>query len=168
LIAYLFLSYGLVATGAFAFGQGLFIDLLSGGLNGLFAFLYLSVFGGIYLGSRVFELNHPKGQVLLISSATLLKRIIFFAVVVLFSKEAVFSTNYMLTSLGSAVCTGLLAPVLFYLLNHLRRGFTKDDPGASPGHLLSVFRAAALPRQTGQERKTKKQQARNNIENIRF
>ncbi len=141
LTAYLFLFYGLVATGAFAFGQGLLIDILSGGLDGLFAFLYICVFGGIYLGSRLFDLNHPKGQVLLVSSAELLKRVVFFVVIALFSKEAVFSKHYILISVSSAICTGLCAPVLFYLFNRLRGISPKDDPGASPGHLLVVSHA---------------------------
>ena len=141
LTAYLFLFYGLVATGAFAFGQGLLIDILSGGLDGLFAFLYICVFGGIYLGSRLFDLNHPKGQVLLVSSAELLKRVVFFVVIALFSKEAVFSKHYILISVSSAICTGLCAPILFYLFNRLRGISPKDDPGASPGHLLTVFLA---------------------------
>ena len=141
LTAYLFLFCGPVVTGAFAFGQGLLIDVLSGGLDGLFAFLYICVFGGIYLGSRLFDLNHPKGQVLLVSSAELLKRVVFFVVIALFSKEAVFSKHYILISVSSAVCTGLCAPVLFYLFNRLRGISPKDDPGASPGHLLTVFLA---------------------------
>jgi hypothetical protein len=40
LIAYLFLFYGQTATVVFVFGQGILIDLFSGGLNGLFTFLY--------------------------------------------------------------------------------------------------------------------------------
>lgn len=138
LTAYLFLFYGRVATGAFAFGQGLLIDKLSGGLDGLFAFLYICVFGGIYLGSRIFDLNHPKGQILLVSSAVLFKKLVFFSVIALFSKEVVFSKYPILISASSAVCTGLCAPVLFYLINRLRGISPKDEPGVTPGHLLAA------------------------------
>lgn len=120
LIAYLFLFYGPTASGAFAFGQGLFTDLFSGGLHGLFTFLYLCVLGGIYLGSRLFDLNHPKGQVLIVSSAILLKRIIFLVMIALFSQEMVFSMSYILISGASAIGTGLSAPILFYLMDRLR------------------------------------------------
>lgn len=61
IIAYLFLFYGQTATVIFAFGQGILIDLFSGGLHGLFTFLYLCVFGGVYLGSQFFNLQHPRG-----------------------------------------------------------------------------------------------------------
>ncbi|MFH1242762.1 MAG: rod shape-determining protein MreD [Pseudomonadota bacterium] len=150
LIAYLFLFYGQVTTGTFAFGQGLLIDMLSGGLNGLFALLYLCAFGGIYLGSRLFDLNHPKGQVLLVSSAVLLKRIVFFVVVTLFSQEVAFSRHYIWISASSAVFTGLCAPVLFHIFNRLRGVSPKEHPGAYPGQLLIVSRMKG-PRQVNGE-----------------
>ena len=57
--AYLFLSYRKMVAGSFAFFQGLLIDIFSGGMHGLYTSLYLSVFGGIYLGSRFFDLQQP-------------------------------------------------------------------------------------------------------------
>lgn len=138
LTAYLFLFYGLVATGAFAFGQGLLIDLFSGGLHGLFTFLYLCVFGGIYLGSRLFDLKNPKGQVLLVFSAVLLKSMLLLVMIVLFSKEMVFSRSYILISGVSAIGTGLAAPLLFSLVNRLRGISPEDYPRGSPERLLSL------------------------------
>ncbi len=151
LTAYLFLFYGPVTTGAFVFGQGLLIDIFSGGLDGLFALLYLCVFGTIYLGSRLFDLNHPKGQMLLVSSAVLLKRGVFFVVIALFSQEIIYSSHYIWISLSSAVCTGLCAPVLFYLINCLRGISPEDFPRPSPGHLLGVLHTTGLGLANGTE-----------------
>lgn len=119
LIAYLFLFYRLTSVAAFAFGQGLFIDVFSGGLHGLFTFLYLSVFGVIYLGSQFIDLQDFKGQVMIISVAVLLKKIVFLMMLTLFPLEVVFSETFILKSMASAIVTGLIGPVLFHLFNRL-------------------------------------------------
>ncbi len=118
--AYLFLVYGQTGAGIFAFGQGLFIDLFSGGLHGLFTFLYLCIFGGIYLGSRFFNLQDPKGQVVLIFLAILLEKIMFFVLLTVFSQEITFSISFLWISGASAIGTALVAPLFFYLFNRLR------------------------------------------------
>jgi rod shape-determining protein MreD len=105
---------------AFAFGQGLLIDPFSGGLQGLHAFLYLAVMAWMYLGSRFFDLQTPAGQVFLISSAVLLKKIMFFLLLMLFSQKIMLSDSYLLMSALSIICTGLITPILFYLFNRLR------------------------------------------------
>lgn len=125
IIAYLFLFYGKVPAAAFAFGQGLLIDLLSGGIHGLFTFIYLSVFGCIYLGSRLFNLEYPKGQVLLISSVVLLKKILLLIVLNTFSQVVFFSRFFLLVSVLSAITTGIIAPIVFYLFNRLRSLFLR-------------------------------------------
>jgi rod shape-determining protein MreD len=118
--AYLFLSYGNIAVGIFAFGQGLFIDILSGGLHGLSAFLYLVIFGAIYVGSPFFNLLAPKGQIIIIASAVFFKKIIFLIVLSLFSSEIVFSKSFLWISVVSVISTGLISPILFYLFSGLR------------------------------------------------
>jgi len=125
IIAYLFLSYGQAPAASFAFGQGLLIDLLSGGIHGLFTFIYLSVFGCIYLGSQLFNLEYPKGQILLISSVVLLKKILLLLVLSTFSREIFFPRSFLSVSVASAICTGLLAAILFYLFNVLRGFFMR-------------------------------------------
>ena len=54
LAAYLFLIYGRTGACIFAVSQGLVMDLFSGGVQGLFVFIYLGVFGAIWLGSGFF------------------------------------------------------------------------------------------------------------------
>jgi len=117
--AYLFLSYGQTTSGAFAFGQGFLIDLFSGGLHGLFTFLYLGVFGAIYLGCRFFDLQTPKGQVIIVSLAVIFKKIFFLFVLVLFSPKVAFPGSFFWISGTSAIITGLMATIIFYLFNRL-------------------------------------------------
>lgn len=125
IIAYLFLFYGRAPAATFAFGQGLLIDLLSGGIHGLFTFIYLSIFGCIYLGSRLFNLEYPKGQILLISSVVLLKKILLLLVLSIFFQEIFFPRSFILVSVVSAISTGIIAPIVFYLFNGLRSLFLK-------------------------------------------
>ncbi len=129
--AYLFSLYGQTGAGAFAFGQGLFIDLFSGGLHGLFTFLYLCIFGGIYLGSRFFDLQDPKGQAVLIFLAILLKKIMFFMLLTVFSQETNFPRSFLWISGASAIGSGLVAPLFFYFFNRLRDIAFENERNAS-------------------------------------
>ncbi len=132
MIAYLFLIYGRNCSGAFALFQGFMIDLFSGGLHGLFVFLYLSVWGWICLGSLLFELKNIKVQMLLIFLVVLLKEIMFFVMISIFFQEVVHG-SFMAVSWSSAIGTGLMAPTLFYLFNRLGifafKGFHKASTG---------------------------------------
>ena len=128
LIAYLFLHSGHTATGAYAFGQGFLIDLFSGGLYGLFTFLYLSVFWSINLGSRFFNLLTFRGQMTIVALAVMLKKILFLAVPRIFSMEIHFSRHYFWTSMASIFFTALVAPALFRLFNSLRAVAVSDTP----------------------------------------
>ena len=130
IIAYIFFFRGEIPSATFAFGQGLLIDLFSGGLHGLFTFLYLSIVGAVYLGSRFFNLQESQGQVLIISLAVLWKKILLLIVLSCFSMEISFSKVFVLTSGASAICSGLIGPILFYLFNRLR-GVFEDTPETS-------------------------------------
>ncbi|MFO7740183.1 MAG: hypothetical protein R6V46_17010 [Desulfatiglandaceae bacterium] len=118
--AFLFLFYGQFATASFAFGQGLLIDIFSGGFYGLFAFLYLMVYGCIFFGDRFFNLQQPKGQMIIIALTVLVKKALFFIMISIFYQNAAFSTHFVGLSVISAAVTGLIAPVVFYLFNSLR------------------------------------------------
>ena len=126
IIAYLFLFYGQTATVIFAFGQGILIDLLSGGLHGLFTFLYLCVFGGVYLGSQFFNLQHPRGQMIIVALAVLLKKVMFFMMLTVFYHRLAFSKDFLLVSGFLVVGTGLISPILFYLFDCLRADSFED------------------------------------------
>ena len=120
IIGYTFLFYSITAVSIFAFGQGLLIDLFSGGPQGLHAFLYLAIMARIYAGSRFFDLQTPVGQVFLVSSAVLLKKIMFFLLLMLFSQKIILSDSCLFMAVLSIICTGLITPVLFYIFNRLR------------------------------------------------
>jgi len=139
LIAYLFLFYRPVPVGWFAFGQGLLIDLFSGGFHGLFTLLYLCVLGGIHLGSRFFNPQGPKGQVIIITLSVLLKKALLLMVLNAFSRELVFSKFFLWASGASAVSTGVVGPILFYLFNRLR-GVSFEDALSPSTEKLQAFK----------------------------
>ena len=126
IIAYLFLFYGQTATVIFAFGQGILIDLFSGGLHGLFTFLYLCVFGGVYLGSQFFNLQHPRGQMIIVALAVLLKKVMFFMMLTVFYHRLAFSKDFLWVSGFLVMGTGLISPILFYLFDCLRAYSLED------------------------------------------
>ena len=126
IIAYLFLFYGHTATVIFAFGQGILIDLFSGGLHGLFTFLYLCVFGGVYLGSQFFNLQHPRGQMIIVALAVLLKKAMFFMMITVFYHRPAFSKDFLWVSGFLVMGTGLISPILFYLFDCLRANSLED------------------------------------------
>jgi len=133
IIAYLFLFYGQTATVMFAFGQGILIDLFSGGLHGLFTFLYLCVFGGVYLGSQFFNLQHPRGQMIIVALAVLLKKVMFFMMLTVFYHRLAFSTEFLWVSGFLVIGTGLISPILFYLFDCLRADSLEDTHSSLNG-----------------------------------
>lgn len=129
LIVYLLMFYGETGVGIFAFGQGLIIDIFSGGMLGLFALLYLIVFFGIRIASRPLDIHSIGGQIAVINIAVLLKNILMVLFIYIFSMEIALSFFDFLVFIFSAICSGLLAPVIFYLLNLLDRFFILLDLG---------------------------------------
>jgi hypothetical protein len=136
--AYLFLLYGGTIAGTFAFGQGCLMDIFSGGLDGLFALLYLSVFGGIYLGCRFFNLQDPKGQGILVFLAVLLKGTLSFIVLKAFYPLVFFSKSYIFITGISAIGAGLIAPIIFGLFNRLRSISLNNEGGPPQDELYAL------------------------------
>lgn len=131
LTAYLFLMYGATASCGFALGQGVLIDIFSGGLGGLFTSVYFGVFVSIYVSSLFFNLQDVKGQMVIVASAVLVKSLLLFLVLMVFSQQVVVSTSYLGLSGISIVINSLLAPLLFKLLNRLRSVLAREDDSGS-------------------------------------
>jgi len=132
LTAYLFVAFGQVGAGIFALGQGFLIDVFSGGLHGLFSAAYLCVFFVILVGSRFFNLLNPKGQIIIVSLAVLLKNAMLLMLLRIFSQDIVYSKGLVLVSLASIIVSGLAAPLLFQLFNRLRGIPGRMAEGSSP------------------------------------
>ena len=143
LIAYLFLFYRPLVASTFALFQGLLIDLFSGGVHGLYAALYLSVFGGIYLGSRFFDLQHPQGQFLLAGVVVLLKQALFFLGLMIFFHDMTSPNAFIGASLATAALTGVCAPIAFYLFDWFRN-FPVQESQKSMGGELEDFKHETL------------------------
>ncbi|MGD9034736.1 MAG: hypothetical protein PVH02_18865 [Desulfobacteraceae bacterium] len=133
--AYLLVFYGATEAGIFALSQGLLVDIFSGGLLGLFTLLYLTVFLGMNLGSRFLDLRSARGQIIIISLAVLLKGILFFTFLNVFPLEIHVSYFVLWAFAASAACSGLLGPLVFYLLNHLKYFLLKDIREASENQI---------------------------------
>lgn len=118
----LVVSYGEIRVGLFAYTQGLLIDVLSGGVLGLHALIYLLVFACIKIGSHLFDLQSSRGQFIVVALAVLLKGIISMAILFIFSWQACVSKTQLLFILTSAICSGLMAHFVSYILFHFKEG----------------------------------------------
>lgn len=131
LTAYLFLFYGSTAACGFAVGQGVLIDIFSSGLNGLFSTVYLGVFVAIYMASLFFNLEDAKGQIIIVLFAVFVKNILFVLILMLFSQHVVLSIGFLKVTGASIAISGLIAPVLFKLLDQMKSVLKTEDTRSS-------------------------------------
>lgn len=121
ILAYVLVTYGGTGAGIFAFGQGLLIDVFAAGPLGLFALVYLMLFLGIHLvGSRIFDLHSPRGQVIVIGVAVFLKEIFVLIFLYISTLEIIASSSVLLAFTASAIVSGLIGPLVFYSLDRLQ------------------------------------------------
>jgi hypothetical protein len=121
IIGFVLISYGGTWAGLFALGQGILVDLFSVGPVGLFSFLYLVAFLSMLGGCRLFDLQSPKGQVILIFTAVCLKGVLLFLLLLAFSFEVRSYPTVLILFGASALLTGILSPLFFQFLYFLRR-----------------------------------------------
>lgn len=119
--AYLLIYFGTAGAVVFAIGQGFLIDTFSSGLLGLFTLLYLLTFMSIKLGSSFFDLDSVRGQIFLIFIAVFLKEIFLIAFLKAFAMEIFISLTDLLSFVTSALFSGLIAPILFFIFNQISR-----------------------------------------------
>ncbi|MDZ7698978.1 MAG: hypothetical protein U5R49_19310 [Deltaproteobacteria bacterium] len=67
----------------------------------------------------------------IVASAVLVKSLLLFLVLTVFSQQVVVSTSYLRLSGISIVINSLLAPLLFKLLNRLRSVLEREDDSGS-------------------------------------
>ncbi len=132
-IGYIYLRYGPVYAGCFAFGQGLIMDAYSGGVQGLFVVLYMAVLGIILLSALVFDLSSSKGQIIIIISSLMIKKFLLFIVLFLISSPFFIPRPALGIFLISVVLTGLLAPIVFYVLGRMRMAIVCPNGAPSSG-----------------------------------
>jgi len=116
IIAYLFSEISGNWAIAFSLAQGLLIDIYSGGLRGLFAALYLAVYGVIHLGSRFLDLNGVKGQMVIVAGAVFVKYCLFFLIVKSFPLDLFIALPALWMVALSSAANGLAAPFVFGLI----------------------------------------------------
>ncbi|MFZ0449456.1 MAG: hypothetical protein WAL98_09440 [Desulfatiglandaceae bacterium] len=126
-IVYLLVRYGHTAASGYAFGQGLFIDVLSGGTPGFFTLIYLAVFWGLHFGSRFFDPESTRGQMILVALVLLLKKGLFLGMLVLFMPHVAIAGSFPIMIAGSMLITALSAPLCFIFFDYLRGLSLVDD-----------------------------------------
>lgn len=128
-IAYLLLRYGQGPAGVYAFGQGLFIDVVSGGPQGFSTLIYLAVFLGLHFGSRFLEFDHPRSQLVLVAVVVFLKEILIVGLLDLFVPRVIIMKSFPLMILGSTAVTALSVPLLFSFFDYLVPISEEDSAG---------------------------------------
>lgn len=118
--ACLLMGSGSAGAAVFAFGQGMIIDVLSAGFLGLFALIYVVAFLCLELGARFFDLRSTQGQFLLVGLVVFLKQLFLVGLLDVFAFEVVLSASLFFWFGASALFTGLIAPLIFSILNTLQ------------------------------------------------
>ncbi len=131
IIAYLLIYFGTAGAVIFAIGQGFLIDTFSSGLLGLFTLLYLITFLSIKFGSFFFDLDSLRGQIFLIFIAVFLKEIFLIAFLKAFAMEIFMSLTDLLSFMTSALFSGLIAPLLFFVFNQISRLLIRKEKEVS-------------------------------------
>lgn len=132
--AYLFLYCGEVWACIFALSQGIFIDIFSGGVQGLFALIYTAVYGTIWVGSRLFDLQFAKGQVLIVLFAMVIKTLLFVFIISIVSQKGLFPESYLWVLGALTMGTALITPVVFFVLDRIKSVILKDTGKGRTGH----------------------------------
>ncbi|HDZ23023.1 MAG TPA: rod shape-determining protein MreD [Desulfobacteraceae bacterium] len=125
-IAYLLLRYGQGPASVYAFGQGLFIDIVSGGPEGFSTLICLAVFLGLHLGSRFLDIERPRSQIVLVAIVVALKEILLLGLLNLFVPRVIIVRFFPLLVAGSMVVTALSVPLLFGVFDYLV-GLPEED-----------------------------------------
>lgn len=129
--ASLLVRSGSAGAAIFAFGQGMFIDLLSAGFLGLFALLYVVSFLCLELGSRFFDLRSVQGQFILVGLVVFIKELVLVGLLDAFAFEVVLSASLFFWFGASAFFTGLIAPLISSILRMIERRTGGENKEAS-------------------------------------
>jgi len=108
-------------AGVFALGQGLIMDIFSGGIWGFHALLYVLMYLVIKIIARPFDLLSSVGQVAVVFFGVLIKDVFIIFLFHTFSLNSGFSSFDALLLMASAICSGLSAPFIIILLNSIGR-----------------------------------------------
>ncbi len=129
--ASLLMRFGSVGAAVFAFGQGMIIDLLSAGFLGLFALLYVISFLCLELGARFFDLRSVRGQVILVGLVVFFKELVLVGLLDAFAYEVVLSASLFFWFGAAALSTGLIAPLILYIISYLQIKIAGDPREAA-------------------------------------
>jgi rod shape-determining protein MreD len=98
----------------FAFCQGFLLDILSGGVLGLFTLLYLFVYFVIRLASHPIDLLSPVGRAAVVFIAVSAKELLMLVLLNIFSLQYEFSIDSLFYFFLSAILTSVLSVFVFH------------------------------------------------------
>jgi rod shape-determining protein MreD len=110
-----------IGAGVFALGQGLLMDIFSGGMWGFNTILYLFVYLFIKVIARPFDLLTSTGKVAVVFFGVLVKDVLIILLFHIFSLNSGFLNHDALKLLVSAICSGMAAPFILMLVDSLGR-----------------------------------------------
>ena len=111
-----FLASNKSSPGIFVFSQGFLLDILSGGVLGFFTLLYLLVYFCIRIASHPIDLLTPVGRAAIVFIAVMVKELIMFILLKLFSFQYIFSADSLLSFFLSALLTSILSVFIFHFI----------------------------------------------------
>ena len=114
------MNYGENIAALFAFFQGFFIDIYSGGIYGLFPFIYMCVCISIYVLSNFIDIHKRTGNMIIIFLAMLIKDLLFVLIVYIFLDGIPINMPFLKSLALSVILTVFLSPAIFNLLSRLR------------------------------------------------
>jgi rod shape-determining protein MreD len=135
-LGYLLMAFGGTKAGIFAFVLGILMDIFSAGLLGLFTLIYLLAVLLIKLGSNLFDLSSAGGQMLIVTITVFLEKMLFLVLLYLFSFKVMISTSQLGAFVSTAVCSGLISPVIFYFFKQLTRLSLPEMAATPPDQVI--------------------------------
>lgn len=149
-MVYLVVCSGPRAAGIFALCQGFLMDLLSGGGRGLFLGFHLIAFCVTVSGRNLFDIHHPKGQLIITVLSVASGKLLFLATVIFMSPNAFFTWPWVFRAASAAIVSGIVAPLIIVLLQSIRRQYAPDW---TEGFEAQLDEVGVLPRLWGHRNK---------------
>lgn len=114
------MTYREDVAGFFAFFQGFFIDIYSGGVYGLFSFLYVGVCISISFLSNFIDIHKRPLNMIVILLAMTIKDLLFVLITCMLLNSIPINLSLVRSLALCMMLTVFSAPVIFNLLNRLR------------------------------------------------
>lgn len=118
-------------AGLFAFCQGLLIDIISGGILGLYSLTYVLVYLFIRAISHPIDIFSSDGRFAIIFIAVIFKEMLVLTFLLLFSMESPLWVNDLFMIFLSGLCTSIISLFIFHFLGIIEKNLLHVDTDIS-------------------------------------